>query len=388
MKKQNATIELIEPTLINDFNTFLKNHEFENALNFFAHINENTSSMQKTAIIKIIYLYYLGLDQEIAKFLHHHFDEFSLYSPVYDKKCTSWDFKKSTLSMVYRAEKIGTTIKPASSIELVESDLNIPQISHYAWVTSHTLPEEIRTANFWKNNKALIKKVNLLPAYQHIMWVNDKNLIPKSIADRLSQENVELRSLEELLLEVNKNNEDKDLEFIISSIQVASEIGFFAIGSNLLRYLATKLYGGIYSDGDYFIYKDPAPLLSNYDAIVGYEASFFTSSFNGFYAVKPNHKIILKILELTERNLMGDNASNYAKYVCNQMSKTSFNSGIPLFSAAVQLAANTTKDLILKSPMIVHSSGPNDKAAYPEFGVIGNDAFSGSWKNYSVLHYD
>lgn len=385
---EDNSITLTSPTLINKFNAMLKAHDFEEALGYFQHIRQKTDLFQQTALMKIIYLYYVGLDQKIAKFLYNNFEEFNLYSPTTDKKCSSWVFTNKALAKIYKEENVRKVLKPASTLSLTDKETNIPLISHYVWVTSHTLSAAERITKFLQNNRHLEEKLTLLAQYKHIMWVNDLNLIPPSVKESLAESKVELKSLEELYVKATDNTRNLDIDFLVATAHVASEIGLSAIASDIMRYLVTKQYGGIYSDGDYYFYKDPALLLANYNAVIGYEAPFISSAFNGFYAATPNHQIIDKILELTERNLKGEKAPDYAKYGCYQASKTSFNAGIPLFSTAVQLTLNESTDLLLKAPMVINSNEPKDNKAYNGFGIIGNDGFSGSWKDFTDLYYD
>ena len=386
MQPNQHSITFIDPILIHEFNSLLKARKFVAAKILFSEIKEEYSPIAQTAFIKLFYLNYVGINKPITNFLHQEFTQFNLFSPISDK-CYSWSTQKHQLEQIYRQENISKTLLPHSSIELIGRENKIPLISHYAWVTSSEFSEQEREAKFWQNNKYLESKLSTIPDYQHIIWVNDLKLIPPSVLAKLSKIKIEMKTIADLYQISVPSANNENLLFLLHLAQIAAELKFFAISTDIIRYQALKEIGGIYSDGDYQLYQDPQKLFKDYEAVLGYESVDVPASFNGFYAVKNQHPVMIEILKLTARNILAEDSPHYSKYGCYQSDKTYLNAGIPLFSTAVQRAFNQTSDLLLPDGIIVHSHNSCDAKAIPGVGIIGSDDFSQSWKVHAKTDY-
>jgi hypothetical protein len=381
----------ISPELIFKLNSSLQQKKFDQVLELFKLIKESYNSVQLTAFIKILYYNYVGLNKDIASFLYENFQEYHLYSP-YNSQCYSWNCEKKYIDVVFNQEGISTVTKPIKLITLEIGEYKIPKINHNVWVTSSDFSESKREEKFWVNNRELKGKVNVLQDFEHIMWTTDNDLIPLSVKVELKELSVQLRSLSDLYNEMKIDSGVEDLELLINATQISAELKLYAISSDILRYLVVQHYGGLYSDGDYSIYKNPSFLFSTLDGIFGNEVNSFKtiSSFNGFFAAKPNHAVTSEVLKDIARNIIAaDDMPIYIKYPCQQNFKSNLFAGVSAFNVAVQKAINheDSNDAILPFPSIVHSYGINDARGINKIGILGNDGFSGSWKDFTKLDY-
>ena len=294
MSKLVSQISLIPPAVIQEFNNLLENGKFLAATILFKQMEEQYNHLQLNALIKLVYLKHVGINHKIVNFMHQEFSKYNVFHP-YSDKCYFWSTKNHEMEEIYKQEEITNILKPREFVHLsIDGENKIPLISHYVWVTNSLLDQAGRTSKFWEHNKYLADKIKLLPNYQHIMWTSSLELIPDSVSKKLSEMGIELRSLDDLYQASKDHPNNQQLEFLLNLAQIAAELSFYAISTDIIRYQALKEFGGIYSDGDYKLYQDPQSLFKDFEAVIGYESSSVPASFNGFYAVKEQHPIMLE----------------------------------------------------------------------------------------------
>lgn len=176
----------------------------------------------------------------------------------------------------------------------------IEKISHHIWIKSHQ--NKGRNGNIKeiseKNLKNLIDKSTKIDSsssnFIHILWTNDKGLIPDTI-DKLKDTSIEIR-------EINTLNDDiENLDLIVGLI----EDGIYGLAVDVLKYEVVRIHGGIVSDLNYHFYThDLSPLLDSY--------SFFTQSMtqarsvmheNSMFAANKEHIILTETCNMINMSL-------------------------------------------------------------------------------------
>lgn len=381
---------LINHSYIRSYEDYLLAKNFDKASELFQEIKKQYNLVQQTSFIKLIYLKYVGSKKEISHYLYDNYKEFNLFNPLH-KGCYPWNVRANELKTIFSQYDLTPKMQCAKNFILTKNQsYKIPLISHYVWVTNSNKSEDEIERAFWRNNKYFKPKLDLLENYKHILWTTNTDIIPKTIQGNLTQLGIDLKGVDSLFTE-NEFKEEKSIlnEFLFNAIYIAAELKLMGIASDIIRYYVLLYVGGIYTDGDYRLYKNPDFLFKEFDAIFGYESPSIPSTCNGFLAAGKNHPVLNKVLELTYNNLIGDNSPEFSKYPCVALDKTSFTSGVPLFSvaAALGLNQNNNTDLILPYPSIIHNNGPNEKQGIKGIGLIGNDDFSGSWKDFMHLDF-
>lgn len=197
------------------------------------------------------------------------------------------------------------TLPPADT----KKTLKIPAISHRIWLTADTMPKEIPEVDL----KHVINTIKLMNnsffKWQHIIWTN-KPAIKLSSLKRLKDYGVEIMDIALLGKELNQKN----LEIMLSK-------NSFSEASDLIRYLALKKYGGVYVDTDFELLKPIDNLMQQFDFIAAEHLYYYYSNDSAFdtlgsafIAASASNPIIIKTVEIIERNL---NVKNLPKYISN-----------------------------------------------------------------------
>lgn len=156
---------------------------------------------------------------------------------------------------------------------------SIPNILHHIWLTHPDNPKEIFSGDIQTvlKNKKLFSKDPV--KWRHIVWTNDKSLIPNSM-DYLEKEGIEVISI----------NDYQDNIELFDLIMNLIDLKSYGAASDVLRYAILNHMGGVYADLNFLFDKGMYETLLKYD--------FLTQDMrNNFFASKPEHIILQKTLE-------------------------------------------------------------------------------------------
>ena len=206
------------------------------------------------------------------------------------------DFSKYDLDILWHNPEMIIEKKYKNLNSAATDTLKIPKKLHYIWLTNkkqrREIPKEyIQTAlaaqEFFAENGG---------NWQHILWTNDKELIPVS-AGRLSACGVEIRKIDEI---------SGHFKIDRATIDSLIEKGRWAILSDYLRYEIVRIEGGVYADIDFAFEKDIVKDMSRYDffgitdhigSILGYMIA------PCFFAAKANHLILERLVDMLRDRL-------------------------------------------------------------------------------------
>lgn len=161
--------------------------------------------------------------------------------------------------------------------------LKIPRIRHGIWLTNNIQKREM----YQRDIENIIKAKNLFSfgEWQHIVWTNDKSLIPVSVK-KLEKHGIQVREISEL---VNK----LQLYEIVQGLIKQSRWG---MASDILRYGLVYHLGGVYADVDFLFDRDIEGEIHSYDFLI------HDNDTNDFFMAKPNHPVLREALDLVRRN--------------------------------------------------------------------------------------
>ncbi|HJZ23988.1 MAG TPA: putative Ig domain-containing protein [Candidatus Babeliales bacterium] len=203
---------------------------------------------------------------------------------------------------------------------------------HFVWVTNKNDAGKIKSL-FEKHNPYIwdnIKKTkeNATQRSQEkkwrcILWINDPKKLPSNIRDDLKNKGVLVKSLNKLSVKIEEakisTGQKEKYKQLLMLVHFYIKISDFGTATDIARYLAMFLYGGMYVDGDYEI-KDIAKieeLMTKYDSFYGVERPWDTRLGNAFLVSKKYGEVIKEVLNLCYRNtLLGDDnwQPEYIKY--------------------------------------------------------------------------
>ncbi|MCT4634996.1 MAG: hypothetical protein N4A31_01940 [Rickettsiales bacterium] len=161
------------------------------------------------------------------------------------------------------------------------------------WLTNKNSPREIHKDDI----KSLIAQKKFFEndgQWSHVVWTNDKSLIPKSVK-YLEKHNIEVRSI------YDYKDELKLFDEIIKLIDV-NKLG---MASDTLRCSITYLQGGVYADINYKFLQKIDQYCSKYDM-------FSADHQNNLFCVKKEHIVIKETLNGMESLL-----KSHPKYLKN-----------------------------------------------------------------------
>lgn len=223
----------------------------------------------------------------------------------------------------------------------------IPRIIHHIWLTNAVQRREISE----KDLPGIInaKKIND-HGWRHIVWTNDKTLIPKSV-QVLAANDIEVRELSEIADHLKlRELEDKFIEK-----------GLWGMASDTLRYDIVNYMGGVYTDIDYEFKRSVEEEICKYDffGTVPLDRHLLE---NYFFGSIPNHPILDKALEMIGSNcssefmisLTEENIKNKKFVRDNTDSRTYF-----VFVLSYYLMANHHNNTDVVYPSVGLGSSPN-----------------------------
>lgn len=295
---------------------------------------------------------------------------------VVPTNCTAKNLKEIRLKNAHKLDEDVTNI----------TQYKIPSIAHIVWVTNKDSPTEIQDKylEMIGNNSNLLstnKKLN----WQFNLWTNDISLIPHTV-NYLANLGITTRQIDEEFKSIGEE------ELYKKTYELIDE-KYYALVSNVIRYVVLEHYGGIYLDTDYELFKVPYKLMKTYDFVAGSINTNEHSLENNVILAKPHHPIMAKILSLSKINLLDpDNAPERIHHPCNFYDETVLLSGSPVLAPAFYSEAhrdgnidiifdkkNMTDDWRFK----IIATPPED--AYSEdynssnIPLFGRDHYAGRW---------
>lgn len=262
----------------------------------------------------------------------------------------------------------------------------IPAILHIVWVTNKNNPTEIQEKYLEmiaNNLKILAMNKNL--SWKFNLWVNDISLIPHTTS-ALSEIGFTIKQLEE---EFKLMNEEQ----LYQKLCELTNEKYYALVSNIIRYVALEEYGGIYLDTDYELFKVPYKLMKAYDFVAGSINTNEHSLENNVILTKPHHPIMKRIVSLSKMNLLDpENAPERIHHPCSFYDETVLLSGSPVLAPAFYSESHKDGNIDIifdKKTMTddwrfkVIATPPED--AYSEdynstnLPLFGRDHYAGRW---------
>ncbi len=235
-----------------------------------------------------------------------------------------------------------------------QNSTNIENTMHHIWLTKTSNPRELFDSDI-KNavyNKNFLNKDN--QTWLHVVWTNDKSLIPKSVK-KLESNGIQVRSIYAY----------KDKLKLFDKIIELTEEGRFGMASDILRYSIIDAEGGVYADLNFRFEQGIKSYLQKYD--------FFSGDFqNNFFAAKPQHIIITETLQKIQ-----DNLSNPPSYLNDFIGKITIQTTHLPFVLSIIRHANDEGNVDFYSDYY-YAYGLNEL----DHGPIGKDNFGTSytWK--------
>ena len=208
----------------------------------------------------------------------------------------------------------------------------IPYLVHHIWFTNPSNPREININEI----KNIIQAKETLgenhSKWSHIVWTNDKNLLPFSV-ETLENNGIEVRSIEAYKQEFQ----------LYETVSHFIENKSWGIASDTMRYNILQKFGGIYSDLDFSFSRSVENDMYKYD--------FFAQNLvNFFIAAKADHPILNYLVDTMERNF--NNTPSYISTIPETeiFAKTVYTTLLP-FAASILKNANQDNniDMIFRS---------------------------------------
>lgn len=166
----------------------------------------------------------------------------------------------------------------------------IPYIIHHIWLTTADNPNEIRDQdlNIVLNNKNIFLESPV--TWNHIVWTNNKNLIPKST-----------KVLEDNGIIVQSIYDYQDSLSMFELVEGLINKKKWGMASDALRYSLVEKFGGIYSDLNFVFNRDMTLEVHTYNF---FSKTLTDYTFDNFiFAASPFHPIMKRVIELVEKNL-------------------------------------------------------------------------------------
>lgn len=177
----------------------------------------------------------------------------------------------------------------------------VPPILHHIWLTHPSSPREISPSNINNiiANKAVFSKSDY--HWEHILWVNDKTLIPESV-HALDTAGISIR-------EIAGHAEDiGNYAFIEKCI----ERKYWGMASDALRYSLIAHFGGVYSDVNYTFTRDVTHEILRYD-FFGEDLEEDLYVHCCAFGAKPKHPIMLQSVQNVADNISANSLTHLSK---------------------------------------------------------------------------
>jgi len=235
----------------------------------------------------------------------------------------------------------------------------IPHTLNHIWLTNPDSPHEISSVDLGiiDSNHRILSQSN--SSWEHIVWTN---VILKS-TNYLKGTGVQVRSIYEA----------KDELKLFNFVEQFINKKLWGLASDVFRYALIQKFGGVYCDLNFALKRGIDEDTFKYDY-------FSQDTINYFFAAKPNHPILVEILNTVDRNL--NNPPLYISTLENEgfstkvsnnpvATKTIFITLLP-FSIAFLKAANRddNKDMMMVS-ITKNNHIVDDLDLMPKFNLVG-----------------
>ncbi|MDP3532621.1 MAG: glycosyltransferase [Alphaproteobacteria bacterium] len=199
---------------------------------------------------------------------------------------------------LYDENNFGTLLK--NDKNALNGEPRIPLITHKIWLTNPNKPSEMpdKYTEWYENTIKFNKPID---GWRHILWIQDRKLLPRTVELAEESGNIEVIELTDDILDQLKNKE----VFLKSIAQ-----NKFAMAADTLRVELLNVYGGIYLDTDYEGFHSFKGLNALYDFYGAIEPMSHVIG-NAILAAKPHHPVVEKMVELIGRNLSRDKRPDY-----------------------------------------------------------------------------
>jgi len=290
--------------------------------------------------------------------------------------------------------------------DYVTSELKIPAITHQFYATSKSSPKQIDQISHSKSINTTERLNQVYSSWRHFFWTNNIDIVP---ADIKNIKGLEVHSIDELKEHILY----PELQEILQGAEVDKAL--FSKASDLIRYMALQIFGGVFHDLDYELYEESIvdffELLTAFTFIGGLEkheaatkveispnVSGSPNVGSSFVAAIPNHPVINKVVSLMVRNLNPDNSSDLPEYVqfpCNLLQKVMYEVGPTALTMAYYLGAGEL-DILMPRNILFNAEyawstttgsrcSTNEVVSlYSDYNGVqiktkGADMFCGSW---------
>ena len=233
------------------------------------------------------------------------------------------------------------------------SKFKIPPHTHTMWFTHPDNPCEFPYVEDLKRTTKACPKEQ---GFKHFLWVLDKTIMPKTVAN-LKGSDVEVMEMSEFGHYPLKN-------FVEEAVHKKRKMG---MATDAFRAVLLKERGGIYMDSDFEALQSIAPWLHYYDGVFNLEPM---SSFvgNAFFMVTPHHPVMEQYVEIIERNI----SPRSPKYIKDVMIEDPVYATISITgpgalteAVATKIGLHGRKDIVLPHPFFY----PSVNNIYPELDV-------------------
>lgn len=172
-----------------------------------------------------------------------------------------------------------------------EEEAKIPYIVHHIWLTNQTSPREI----IFSNIENVIRTKELFEAdkgdWEHIVWVNDPELIPNSV-EMLESAGILVKSIFDYTGELK----------LLGLMENLIEDNRFGMASDVLRYSLVERFGGIYSDLNYRFNRSLYSEVHRYNYFGLKWRSIYPAPY--LFASSARHPVNQRVLKIVERNFI------------------------------------------------------------------------------------
>jgi hypothetical protein len=288
-------------------------------------VNKAESSLSRRSSVTILD-YIVGREENIPimKFLIENGARCGPDAWRSEKLFQEYSFYKYDMQIVDISNKISYSLTAPAA-----NEPKIPYIYHHIWFTSFEQPREILdiSVQIAMQSKSICN--DDIGPWRHILWTNDKSLIPNTTRKFLDQ-GFEVLSISDYANQTTLYNE------LIDKIDHKE----WGMASDIWRYEIVRMMGGVYSDLNFHLSRSIEKELYRYD--------YFAANFiNNFFAATPNHPILVEIIDLVAKRLNKNDLHFTAGEV---FSETIFTTLLP-FALGFLRAANQgdNKDVLFSS---------------------------------------
>lgn len=275
-----------------------------------------------------------------------------------------------------------------------DAEFKIPTILHHVWFSKSSYSSDSRKIKFRLHNKFLENNVKKTPDWTHYLWTNDLNYIPSNVIAWCANHKVAIYDMSSIAASNNDFAQNHQFSTLASKAQKLAEQQEFGLATDIARYLAIYLHGGVYVDGDYKISSTTSleKMMKSYNSFFGIERGYDSRVGNAFIAAEKENAIIAKVITLVERNVLDQaNAPDYVNYPNLHTQTTLTKTGPVALSVAFNSEARQDQDVLLPYGYIYAMPGDTTKKNQPcktwakddgicsEIGVIGDHLFAQTW---------